>query len=527
MGKYHARQVFRQTTKPLIDDIVATFNDAILPAHEAYWRVDGEVEFYADLEHEQIEELKRQRQQEDLANALTTPNEIRREEGKEELPWGDMPPAAREAMARKHPEWAAEHWGDVDPEDLPDSGLGDLDLLSDAGRQGSSASATALPAGDGRDHDQDDVDEEDDEGEEGNWTPPATRADDAGEVEDEVQALAGLIRELENESRRLVEDALAEVEDEVADQWPEEGSDNGGVAINVDGLINVAVAEDLAPAMIDANSGAMEATAEEEADRLESELEERYGVPPAVADVSIDFDLTDTFAHEAMRRRVQRNAIEVEDTIESQVRTVLLDAADEGLALDEVQDRLEESSEDISRNRARTIARTEVPQASREGSQALAESTDVVGGKEWDATNDSRTRPWHDTMDGVIVAVDDAWTVPSGWQGDPHNQPSDYPRTAHTVGEDQPYLCRCAQRSVLEEDLPDDLTALDDIRGVSVALQLSDRQFAIWQKHACDDEPFEALLERLDASHSRTQLVDELGLSKTTLYQWFDDADLR
>jgi uncharacterized protein with gpF-like domain len=473
-------------------------------------------------------DVKRQRQQEDLANALTTPNEIRREEGKEELPWGDMPPAAREAMARKHPEWAAEHWGDVDPEDLPDSGLGDLDLMSPQERQGSSASATALPAEDGRDHGQDGVDVQDDEErEEGNWTPPATRADDAGEVEDEVQALAELIRELENESRRLVEDALAEVEDEVADQWPEEGSDNGGVAINVDGLINVGVADDLAPAMIDANSGAMEATAEEEADRLESELEERYGVPSEVADISIDFDVTDTFAYEAMRRRVQRNAVQVEDTVAGQVRTVLQGAADEGLALDEVQDRLEESSDEISRGRARTTARTEVPQASREGSQALAESTDVVGGKEWDATDDSRARPWHSAMDGVIVEVDDAWTVPSGWQGKPHYQPSDYPRTAHTVGEDQPYNCRCAQRSVLEENLPDDLTALDNIRGVSVDLQLSDRQFAIWQKHARDDEPFEALLNRLDASYSRTQLVGKLGLSKTTLYQWFDDADLR
>jgi len=528
MGDYHARQVYRQTTKPLIDDIVATLNDDVLPTTEPYWRVDGELEFYADLEHEMMEALERERQQEDLQQGLTTPNEVRQQRGKEDVPWGDMPPGAREAMARKHPEWAAEHWGDVDPEDLPDSGLGDLDLLSNSGRdrRGSSAAAAALKAPDDADGQGDGTGQDATEGEEGNWHPPATRDDDAGEVEDEVSGLATLIRDLENESRRLVEDALGDVQDAVDEAWPEDGSDNG-LVLDVDDLADVDVADNLVPPIVDANTQAMEAAAQDEADRLESELEDRYAVPPAVADVSISFDVTDTFAYKAMRRRVQQDALTIEGTVADQVREVLLDAADEGLSLDEVQDRLEESGEEISRNRARTIARTEVPQASREGSQALAESTDVVGGKKWDATGDTRTRPWHDAMDGVVVEVDDSWTVPAGWQGKPDYQPSDYPRTAHTVGEDQPYNCRCAQLNVLDDDMPEDLQALDGVRGVDVDLQISDRQFEVWREHGESGEDLTDLLERLDAEHSRTQLVDELGVSKNSLYRWFADVGIR
>ena len=521
MGDYHARQVYRQTTKPLIDDIVATLNDDVLPKMEAYWRVDGEVEFYAELQHEMMEALERERQQEDLKQGLTTPNEIRQQRGKEGVPWGDLPPVARDALAKKHPEWAAEHWGDVDPEDLPVSGLGDLDLLSGRDRHGSSAAAADLEA------DRDEVDANiDEERGSGNSHPPATRADDAGEVEDEYSGLATLIRDLENESRRLVEDALADVQDEVADAWPEDGSDHG-LAIDVDGLAEVDVAEDLEAPILDANTQAMQTAAEDEAERLESELEDRYAVPPAVADVNIDFDVVDTFAWKAMRRRVKGDALTIEDTVHDQVRNVLLEAADEGKPLDEVQDDLEDASEEISQARARTIARTEVPQASREGSQALAESTDVVEGKEWDATGDGRTRPWHDTMDGVVVEVDDAWTVPAGWQGKPDYQPSDYPRVATVVGEDQPYNCRCAQRSVLEEDLPEDLTALDDVRGLTVDLQLSQRQWEVYRAHARAGETFAGMLDRLDTEHSRTALVDELSVSKNSLYQWFDEAGIR
>lgn len=513
MGEYHARQVFRQTTKPLIDDIVATFNDAILPKMEAYHRVDGELEFVAELQHEQMEALERERQQKDLNSGLTTPNEVRRERGKDELPWGDMPPAAREALARKHPEWAAEHWGNVDPDELPNPGLGDLDVLANGAEVETDTADDAATDGGV-------------EADEGNWNPPATRADDAGEAEDEYEGIAGLIRDLENESRRVIEDALGDVADAVEAQWPEDGSDNA-LTIDVDGLAEVDLEDTITEPVLEANTGAMEAAAESEAERLESELEERYGVPPAVAQIDIDFDVVDTFAWEAMRRRVKRDAIEIEGTVGDQVRTVLMEAADDGASLAEVQDRLEDSSDEISRSRARTIARTEVPQASREGSQALAESTDVVGGKEWDATGDTRTRPWHDTMDGVIVEVDDAWTVPSGWQGEPDYQPADYPRTAHTVGEDQPYNCRCAQRSVLEDDLPDDLTALDGVRGIDVDIHLSDRQREVYQEHAAAGETFTDMLTRLDESWSRTKLVAHLGCSKTTLYEWFDDAGVR
>ncbi|MCU4743474.1 phage portal protein [Natronoglomus mannanivorans] len=509
----HSRQVFRQTTRPMLDVIEKPFNVQILPAMEAYWRVDGELEFVFEVEHEQMQELERRRQSEDLANNVTTPNAIRRDRGEEELPWGDVPKDVITSMARKHPEWALEHWGGVDGEDLPDPGVGG-DLFGSSSRSPRTSTST-------------DSETETQERGTGNSTP-ALEAHDEGEIGDEFPGVADLIGNLEGEVARQIETELEDLEDVVEERWPEDPDDDRSVMVDVDGMVqDIQLQDVLLDPVVEANSVAMQESADQEADRLEEELEDRFGLVPEVAEVSIDFDLSDTFAWEAMRRRATTNMVSVEETVRNQIRNVLLDVATDGGGVGDVTAALRERVEEISDNHSRLIARTELPQASREGTQALGEATDVVGGKRWNATNDSQSRPWHAAMDDVVVGIDDSWTVPAGWEGAPDYQPSDYPRVAHVVGEDHPFNCRCVQQNVLEEDLPDDVQSLTDFRGVSVDLQVTSRQFEVWQEHARDGEDMATLLHRIANENSARQGHKLLSVSSATYYDWLGSFGIR
>jgi len=521
----HSRQVFRQTTRPMLDVLERALNVEVLPAMEAYWRVDGELEFGFEIEHEQMEELERRRQSEDLQNKLTTPNAIRQKRGKDEVPWGDVPVEVVDAMARKHPEWAMEQWGGVPEDELPSPGLGDdLDLFGGGGG--------TTPSADDADGAGDDDDDDETGGDEGNADggdashPPADRHDEDPDFPEEFPAIKTLVGDLADEVSRHIEDALSDLEDDVEDAWPDDSPDDDrGLLVDVDAIVDdVQLRDQLLDPVVDANTTAMEAAAEQEAERLEDELEQDYGAPAEVAQIDLSFDVVDTFAWEAMRRRAARNMVSVEDTVKEQVRDVLLEVADEGGDVGDATQALREEVDELSDNHSRLVARTELPQSSREGTQALGEATDVIAGKRWIASNDARSRPWHDAMHEAVVEVDDSWTVPSGWQGEPHYQPSDYPRAAHVVGEDQPFNCRCVQQNVLDEDLPDDLRNLDDVAGVGVDIHLSDLQFDVWREHARDGETMTSLLERVDQNHSRnTEAPGVLGIGKGSYYQWIKE----
>ena len=515
----HSRQVFRQTTKPLMDDLAEMFNTDVLPAHEAYNRVNGEVEFYFEIEHEQMEALERERQKSDLDNMLTTPNAVLRARGEDELPWGDVPVQVARELSRKHPEWALEHWGGVPSDDIPEeSPFGDLDVLGNPPKTRTAADA---------DYGADETGDDSTQGDSGNWNAATAEAD--GSIEDEYPDIADVARNLTSRTDHIIEDELARAADAIEDIWPEDGGD-GSLVVDLDPIVDdIAVRDELTEEVVTHSADVMESSAEEEAERLEDELENRYGLVEEVAEISLDFDLTDTVAFELMRRRAARDMVSVEETVRDRIRNTLIGLADDGTDVSEVTEVLDEEIPEISRGRSRTIARTELPQASREGSQALAESTDVVGGKDWIPTNDGNDRPWHAAMsDHEPIPVDESWTVPSGWQGKPHYQPGDYPRAAFTVGEDQPFNCRCVQRSVLAEDMPDDARALDDWHGVTVEMHVTDRQFEVWCEHARDGEGFETMLSRLDQERSRTKLAEELcNGSKKQLYQWLDDCGLK
>jgi hypothetical protein len=161
------------------------------------------------------------------------------------------------------------------------------------------------------------------------------------------------------------------------------------------------------------------------------------------------------------------------------------------------------------------------------GSQALAESSDLIAGKGWNATDDGRIRSWHAAMDGEVVPKEDSFIVPSVSTGPDETQPSDYPREAFKVGDDQPFNCRCVQEPVLEEDMPDDVRSLNALAGVRAwpVPKDSDRMREVLKSFAAPGHGIKRLLESsLDAFGSVNSACDELGISTATWYQWRGEA---
>jgi len=273
--------------------------------------------------------------------------------------------------------------------------------------------------------------------------------------------------------------------------------------------------QELADRIQNNNEDVVQMAAEFHADRLEAEAEERVSVPEEMK-IEIDFNLEDTFTLENIRNHALENATEIEESIKDQLRQIVLDAAKEGLGIPETRNRIEELKDSFTTDKAELVARTETLSSSRRGSQALAESTDLVQGKEWIATDDNRTREWHSTMDGTVIDKDGAFTVPKVSD----DQPSDYPRTARVVGEDQPFNCRCSQAPVLREDMPSDATTLEDFESASVNGSLTKRQLEIWSKFNKGESSFAELWNGRRDRLKVSELADRFGMSKTTVYKW-------
>lgn len=520
IAEEHRRQVFLNTTKPLLETAQSEFNRFVLPDMEAYQRVNGELEFAFVLEDPDLEQLKREKQQEDLNAGLATINDVLRERGEEEKPWGDVPSEAVKQLARQHPEWVAENWGGID--DVPDPEPADTGFFSygeksNARRDTDFRSIHLEKAYGLTKEDTDALRNE-------NWTG-------------EHPPVAGIADNLERTISRHLQNALDDVEEDVKHKWPNvsNGEKNApveqskGIVVDVRDLVaSISIKEVLQDAVVESNKQAMQQSADFDADKLEAEIKDRADYSDEIAEVGLSFDLEDTFAMQAMENRAARNMVGVEQAVKDQVATVLNEAAETNSPVQEATEQLRERVGEISDNHARLVARTETLQASREGEQALQESLDIVAGKEWRASSDDRVRPWHEAMDGEIVPKDESFTVPSGWQGPPEYQPSDYPRSAKVVGEDQPFNCRCSQDPVLREDMPDDLRELRDITGIEVNLKISDAQYRVWKDYAAPDESFESMLKRIDRHNSRTEAVDKFCKgSKAQYYDWLGEYDLK
>lgn len=553
------RQVFLQTTEPMLDTIAEEWNTYILPYLEAYWWCDGELEFTWEIEDPDMEKLHRERQQQDLQTGVATINDVLRERGEDEKAWGDMPMEAVRALARKHPEWFAEQFTEMEdlPEEMPQSPVGFSSEPS------SKKDGEIKPFGEWenfedcvesmmeeQDYDRETAEkvcgklEEELEGftcdacndvnnfnpyNLGEEVPESVKTDviDKEALRNERGDFPNLKGDIDNMTEELgmeLEDVMKEVEDSVSEMFPEEDTEernfNKMGAITSTILDKVNVKDVLLPVVLDNVKNAMQKGADFEADNVEDQINEEMDIPEEVS-IELDTNIQDTLAMQMMEQNATNKMTTVEETLRNRIEEKLIKAEREGWGAEKAREEIEKMSNNITTDHARLIARTEIMQSSRQGSQAFQERNDVVGGKRWRSTDDQRTRTWHEAMDGVIVDVNDSFTVPQVSTKKDEYQPPDYPREAFTVGEDQPFNCRCVQDSVLEEDMDNDIHSLSQMDGVEVK-GLTSRQLEIWDELQTNENSFKELLEGIDEKiESRSKVNEELGLSKSTLYKWF------
>lgn len=162
----------------------------------------------------------------------------------------------------------------------------------------------------------------------------------------------------------------------------------------------------------------------------------------------IAFDVTTPGVQDAITRRAHQLAGQVTDTTYRAIRDQLHEAVALGEGIPEMADRIGSVFDTATSSRATTIARTEVISAYN-GSQTDAARdlpADVVGGQEWIATRDDRTREDHADADGQVVGVNEMFDVggePLAYPGDENGSPGNV------------ISCRCTLGWLTPDEMPD------------------------------------------------------------------------
>lgn len=494
--------VYRKTTLPLLELIAHNINTEILPYLQDYQEIGGEVEFAWETTNPAVEEIKRKRQITDLDNGLTTVNEIRLERGEEPYPWGNWPKSLVESLTRVHPEWfLTDVMGE---ENAPDPSLFPSFGLS----YGDDNKKKPLMLSQ---HEQKEADDE------------SLRNDISRDRPKQVETMERLASAI----NKFLLKELMKVVPEIRAAWPEppeeeEKSINKALLINIQALLqSISIAPMLLRLIGIGQSEAVEDGIEYYAQQLEEDIADT--IDDEDMEPILDLRVADERALAHLREQAAMHVTDTEQDIKDQMRGVLSAVAENNGNVQDAVNAMESLIPNLSRERAILISRTEILQASRESSQALAESTDLVGGKSWHATLDGRERSWHRAMNKVVVPKDSMFIVPM--TGD-KKQPKDYPRETMVVGGDQPFNCRCDQRLVLTQDMPDDLKSISEMYSELKFVKLSDTMHRTLQKHGEKGETFGRMLKRHEADYSRNRAAQELGVIKQTYYRWIKDFDL-
>lgn len=129
-------------------------------------------------------------------------------------------------------------------------------------------------------------------------------------------------------------------------------------------------------------------------------------------------------------------AQQITDTTKRVIQAVLSEAAELGWSFNTIVDKLQ--SPDLTRVRARLIARTETVSAANAAATINAKETAAKTGqklnKMWIATQDARTRHDHAEVDRQVIGADDYFIV----GGFKMSQPGD-----RTQGADAKEICNC------------------------------------------------------------------------------------
>ncbi len=131
------------------------------------------------------------------------------------------------------------------------------------------------------------------------------------------------------------------------------------------------------------------------------------------AQFGVTFDVTSPFVFRFIDERAKQLAGFVTDTTYGDIRRELNAGVTAGEGIPDLAKRITEVFADASKRRATTIARTEVISAYNGSAITVASQTGaaVIGGQEWIATDDARTRPEHNAADGQIVPIGQAFYV--------------------------------------------------------------------------------------------------------------------
>lgn len=163
--------------------------------------------------------------------------------------------------------------------------------------------------------------------------------------------------------------------------------------------------------------------------------------------LGVSFDLSDPWAVDFILGRANQLAGHTTAVTYSKIQAALSEGVSGGESIPDIAARIEAVFTEAKGPRAELIARTEVISASNGSVERAAISLpeDVVGGKQWIAAQDERTRDSHAALDGQIVGRNATFDVGGSamrYPGDPAGDPA------------EAINCRCAMALVTPEEMP-------------------------------------------------------------------------
>jgi hypothetical protein len=496
--------VWRRTTGPILSMIATKLNNEILPFMREYHQLGGRMEFFFEPENRFLRKLDQEIEGKDMEMGLLTLNDLRQVHGREDFgPLGDLPKHVLDSLTQRHPGWVAETMN-------PSIGSTPVDTPS----------LFSLTPINQEEKDKKEVKElsEDLITYENLFLKKKDYIKEALRNErGSFPHLNQIITESSEKIGKTILNTKKDILDSIKNSFPEEPSDKS-LLINVSELTRNIKINGLSEVLEEQNMKALREGARFHETKLRKQLEEKITLPSEVK-IEINFDIENTFATRQLMQNALKNSTIIEVHFIESIKRILLSAAKEGMSISQITRLITQELNEMSKVHAELIARTETLSASRQGSQALAESTPLIAGKEWIATNDMRTRPWHAAMNRVVIPKDRFFTVPRGWQGKPNYQPNDYPKSVRVAGEDQPFNCRCDMAPVLREDMPS-LREISNM-GVNLKTDLSLRQIELWQEHHQKDEnSFTKFWKRTMKEMTVSDMVRNYNISKSSAYSW-------
>lgn len=147
----------------------------------------------------------------------------------------------------------------------------------------------------------------------------------------------------------------------------------------------------------------------------------------------ITFDLDATGVSKWVEARVRNTAEQINETTAADVAKQLSEAVANHESIRDMEGRIKNLFEETYKNRARTVARTEVISTNNIATMEAAKQAGMRS-KTWFAALDERTRAWHAEAHGQTVGINESFIV----GGEPMQHPGDISASASNV-----INCRC------------------------------------------------------------------------------------